>query len=90
MGTAHLRGLVGRTDEDNVRVTRVCDVYRRRLNRAVGAALLISACGALLGGCQPEDAENASALNTRLLFGSAGQAIAPDGVAGETFLAFCW
>ena len=35
MGTAHLNGLLRRQDQDAVRVTRVCDVYRRRLNNAV-------------------------------------------------------
>lgn len=35
MGTAHLHALVGRAGSDNVAVTRVCDVYRRRLNEAV-------------------------------------------------------
>ncbi len=36
MGTGHTRRLVDRRERDNVYVTRVCDVYRRRLNRAVG------------------------------------------------------
>ena len=35
MGTAHLRGLTERHDRDNVKVIRVCDLYRRRLNKAV-------------------------------------------------------
>lgn len=34
MGTSHLHSLTGRKDADNVVVTRVCDVYRRRLNNA--------------------------------------------------------
>ncbi len=34
MGTSHLHALLGRKDADNVVVTRVCDVYRRRLNNA--------------------------------------------------------
>lgn len=36
MGHAHLDSLVGRREADNVAVIRVCDVYRRRLNRAIG------------------------------------------------------
>ncbi len=35
MGHAHLRGLMERRDRDNLIVTRVCDVYRRRLLSAV-------------------------------------------------------
>ncbi len=35
MGTAHLRGLTERGERDNVQVIRVCDLYRRRLNKAV-------------------------------------------------------
>jgi predicted dehydrogenase len=35
MGTGHTRSLMERRDRDNVLVTRVCDVYRRRLNNAV-------------------------------------------------------
>ena len=35
MGTAHLRGLTERRERDNVKVIRVCDLYRRRLNQAV-------------------------------------------------------
>ena len=42
MGTGHLRGLVGRADADNVVVSRVCDVYRRRLNNSIG---IISGAG---------------------------------------------
>jgi predicted dehydrogenase len=34
MGGGHLGNLVKRRDEDNIRVVGVCDVYRRRLNRA--------------------------------------------------------
>ena len=34
MGQAHLRGLTKRAEPDNLAVTRVCDVYRRRLNQA--------------------------------------------------------
>jgi predicted dehydrogenase len=36
MGTSHLHDFVDRKDKDNVEVTRVCDVYRKRLNAAVG------------------------------------------------------
>ncbi|MHC4809333.1 MAG: Gfo/Idh/MocA family protein [Planctomycetota bacterium] len=36
MGTGHVRNLVGRGEADNVRVTRVCDVYQRRLDAAAG------------------------------------------------------
>ena len=35
MGSSHLRRLVKRADEENLVVSRVCDVYCRRLNRAV-------------------------------------------------------
>ncbi len=35
MGHAHLRNLMGRREDDNVTIKRVCDVYRRRLNSAV-------------------------------------------------------
>jgi predicted dehydrogenase len=35
MGHAHLRGLMSRRERDNVAVTKVCDVYRRRLTSAV-------------------------------------------------------
>ena len=34
MGTGHLGGLVKRSDQDNIRVLAVCDVYQRRLTRA--------------------------------------------------------
>jgi predicted dehydrogenase len=34
MGTSHAGGLVKRADADNLRVTHVCDVYRRRLLHA--------------------------------------------------------
>ena len=34
MGTGHLRGLVDRAEEDNIRVPAVCDVYQRRLSQA--------------------------------------------------------
>ena len=34
MGTGHLKGLVERTEEDNIRVPAVCDVYQRRLSQA--------------------------------------------------------
>ncbi|MHC4948613.1 MAG: Gfo/Idh/MocA family protein [Planctomycetota bacterium] len=37
MGHAHLRNLMGRRERDNVAVTRVCDVYQRRLDSAVRA-----------------------------------------------------
>jgi len=36
MGTGHTRRLVGRSSTDNIVVTRVCDVYRRRLDRSTG------------------------------------------------------
>jgi predicted dehydrogenase len=36
MGTGHLGQLVKRGEEDNLRVTAVCDVYQRRLTRARG------------------------------------------------------
>ena len=35
MGTGHLRGLVERSEEDNIRVPMVCDVYQSRLTRAM-------------------------------------------------------
>ncbi len=35
MGTHHLEDLVARSERDAVSVMRVCDVYRRRLNRAI-------------------------------------------------------
>lgn len=35
MGTGHLKGLVERTEEDNIRVPAVCDVYQRRLSQAM-------------------------------------------------------
>src|ERR1041385_2908521 len=38
MGTGHVRSLVKRGAEDNVQVAAVCDVYRRRITRAVEAA----------------------------------------------------
>jgi predicted dehydrogenase len=34
MGTGHLRNLVNRSKDENLHVTRACDVYRRRLNAA--------------------------------------------------------
>src|SRR5262249_41700131 len=37
MGSGHLGGLVNRRDADTVRVVAVCDVYRRRLERAMAA-----------------------------------------------------
>jgi predicted dehydrogenase len=38
MGSGHLRQLVERKDSDNVDVAAVCDVYQRRLTRAMGVA----------------------------------------------------
>ncbi len=38
MGMSHLRSLVERGERDNVAVTRVCDVYRRRLEEAIAAS----------------------------------------------------
>ncbi len=38
MGTGHLQSLVNRADAENLRVTRVCDVYRRRLDHAATIA----------------------------------------------------
>ncbi|MFK7960325.1 MAG: Gfo/Idh/MocA family protein [Phycisphaerales bacterium] len=38
MGTGHVRDLVSRSQAENVRVTRVCDVYQRRLDHAAGLA----------------------------------------------------
>ena len=35
MGTGHLNSLVARSEADNIRVTAVCDVYQKRLTRAV-------------------------------------------------------
>jgi predicted dehydrogenase len=35
MGTGHLRSLVSRSEEDNIRVVAVCDVFRRRITRSV-------------------------------------------------------
>ncbi|MCH8823155.1 MAG: Gfo/Idh/MocA family oxidoreductase [Planctomycetes bacterium] len=35
-GGWHTRDLVGRKDKENLNVTRVCDVYRRKLNEAIG------------------------------------------------------
>ena len=40
MGTGHLQRIVNSADEENVVVSRVCDVYRRRLNRAAKIASL--------------------------------------------------
>ncbi|MCZ6834773.1 MAG: Gfo/Idh/MocA family oxidoreductase [Planctomycetota bacterium] len=34
MGHAHLRGLMNRRERDNITISRVCDVYQRRLNSA--------------------------------------------------------
>ena len=36
MGTGHLDRLVERQEDDNIKVTAVCDVYQRRLSRAMG------------------------------------------------------
>ncbi len=36
MGTGHLNSLVGRSEADNIRVLAVCDVYKKRVTRAVG------------------------------------------------------
>ena len=38
MGTGHLNNLVKRSEEDNVRVAAVCDVYQKRLDRAAAIA----------------------------------------------------
>lgn len=35
-GTWHVRALTDRRERDNVQVIRVCDLYRRRLNNAIG------------------------------------------------------
>jgi len=40
MGTGHLSGLVNRAGEENIVVSRVCDVYRRRLDNAAKIASL--------------------------------------------------
>ncbi|HOL71433.1 MAG TPA: Gfo/Idh/MocA family oxidoreductase [Bryobacteraceae bacterium] len=34
----HVKAIVGRRDEDNVRLTAICDVYRRRVTRALAIA----------------------------------------------------
>jgi len=47
MGTSHLHDFMGRRDKDNVEVTRVCDVYRRRLSDAVGVIGATAAAGTL-------------------------------------------
>ncbi len=36
MGTGHLSDLVKRSEEDNIRVTAISDVYQRRITRAIG------------------------------------------------------
>jgi len=36
MGTGHLNSLVNRSEEDNIRVTAVCDLYRQRVSRSEG------------------------------------------------------
>ena len=36
MGTSHTNSLVNRKAADNIDVIQVCDVYRRRLNNAMG------------------------------------------------------
>ncbi len=36
MGTAHLKHMVERAEAENIRVAAVCDVYQKRLNRAIG------------------------------------------------------
>src|SRR5688572_9028639 len=38
MGTGHVRSLVKRGPEDNVKVLAVCDVYQRRITRAIEAS----------------------------------------------------
>jgi predicted dehydrogenase len=38
MGSGHLGGLVKRSTADNIQVRAVCDVYQRRLSRAIAAA----------------------------------------------------
>ena len=35
MGTAHAKNLAGRVEQENVKITHVCDVYNRRLNAVV-------------------------------------------------------
>lgn len=39
MGSSHLGDLMGRRERDNLAMTHVCDVYRRRLNAAVNRIL---------------------------------------------------
>jgi predicted dehydrogenase len=47
MGTAHLRDLMARRERDNVAVSRVCDVYRRRLNNAIRLIDGAECCGTM-------------------------------------------
>ena len=35
MGTAHARNVAGRLKGENINITHVCDVYKRRLNNAI-------------------------------------------------------
>lgn len=47
----------------------------RRFNRTAGVAVMLAVLGVGLGGCLPKDAEGRSPLNTKLMFGTAGQAL---------------
>jgi predicted dehydrogenase len=47
MGTGHTRRLVNRKEADNIDVIQVCDVYRRRLNNAMGIIDKGAGCGTM-------------------------------------------
>lgn len=65
MGTSHLNSLVRRREADNILVTRVCDVYRRRLNNATKIAVEHGAPTEVAGGKGPGTMEYREILDDR-------------------------
>jgi predicted dehydrogenase len=65
MGTSHLNSLVRRREADNILVTRVCDVYRRRLNNAAKIAVENGAPTDAAGGKGPGTMEYREVIDDR-------------------------
>ena len=65
MGTHHLESLVKRRDAENMLVSRVCDVYRRRLNNATRIVLENGGSSAASGGKGPGTMEYREVLDDK-------------------------
>lgn len=65
MGTNHLESLVGRREAENMLVSRVCDVYQRRLNHATKVVLANGGSTEAGGGKGPGTMEYREVLDDR-------------------------